>query len=144
MNVWYYRSDVLLFIGMVVGIGGVILFGFYWVVFDFIVVVIVSFFIMWVFIRLLVFCLDELLEKFLLDSVECEIEGIVLFFDGVSELYYLCMWCIGNNYVIEIYICMDGNIFLYKVYEMVIGIEYRLKEKFGEDIYVGIYVELVK
>lgn len=38
----------------------------------------VSFFIMRVSIKLLIPCLDELLEKSLPDSVEREIEGIVL------------------------------------------------------------------
>lgn len=104
----------------------------------------VSFFIMRVSIRLLVPCLDELLEKSLPDSVEREIEGIVLSFDGVSEPHHLRTRRIGNNYAIEIHIRMDGNISLHKAHETATGIEHRLKEKFGEDTHVGIHVEPVK
>ena len=126
------------------GIGGAILLGPHWAVLDPIAAVTVSFFIMRVSIRLLVPCLDELLEKSLPDSVEREIEGIVLSFDGVSEPHHLRTRRIGNNYAIEIHIRMDGNISLHKAHETATGIEHRLKEKFGEDTHVGIHVEPVK
>ena len=82
--------------------------------------------------------------KSLPDSVEREIEGIVLSFDGVSEPHHLRTRRIGNNYAIEIHIRMDGNISLHKAHETATGIEHRLKEKFGEDTHVGIHVEPVK
>ena len=136
-NAWHHRSDALSSIGTAVGIGGAILL-------DPIAAVTVSFFIMRVSIRLLVPCLDELLEKSLSDSVEREIEGIVLSFGGVSEPHHLRTRRIGNNYAIEIHIRMDGNISLHKAHETATGIEHRLKEKFGEDTHVGIHVEPVK
>lgn len=77
-NAWHHRSDALSSIGTAAGIGGAILLGPHWAVLDPIAAVTVSFFIMRVSIRLLVPCLDELLEKSLPDSVEREIEGIVL------------------------------------------------------------------
>lgn len=143
-NAWHHRSDALSSIGTAVGIGGAILLGPHWAVLDPIAAVTVSFFIMRVSIRLLVPCLDELLEKSLSDSVEREIEGIVLSFGGVSEPHHLRTRRIGNNYAIEIHIRMDGNISLHKAHETATGIEHRLKEKFGEDTHVGIHVEPVK
>ena len=143
-NAWHHRSDALSSIGTAAGIGGAILLGPHWAVLDPIAAVTVSFFIMRVSIRLLVPCLDELLEKSLPDSVEREIEGIVLSFDGVSEPHHLRTRRIGNNYAIEIHIRMDGNISLHKAHETATGIEHRLKEKFGEDTHVGIHVEPVK
>ena len=77
-NAWHHRSDALSSIGTAAGIGGAILLGPHWAVLDPIAAVTVSFFIMRVSIRLLVPCLDELLEKSLPDSVEREIEGIML------------------------------------------------------------------
>lgn len=77
-NAWHHRSDALSSIGTTVGIGGAILLGPHWAVLDPIAAVTVSFFIMRVSIKLLIPCLDELLEKSLPDSVEREIEGIVL------------------------------------------------------------------
>ena len=76
-NAWHHRSDALSSIGTTVGIGGAILLGPHWAVLDPIAAVTVSFFIMRVSIKLLIPCLDELLEKSLPDSVEREIEGIV-------------------------------------------------------------------
>ncbi len=82
-NAWHHRSDALSSIGTAAGIGGAILSRSSLGVLDPIAAVTVSFFIMRVSIRLLVPCLDELLEKSLPDSVEREIEDCVSF-DGVS------------------------------------------------------------
>ena len=61
-NAWHHRSDALSSIGTAVGIGGAILLGNHWRVLDPIAAVVVSFFIMKVAIKLLVPCVDELLE----------------------------------------------------------------------------------
>lgn len=144
MNVRYYRSDVPLLTGMVVGTGGVTPSGFYRVASDFTVVAIASPPTTWALTRSSAFRSDEPSEKLPLDSAECETEGTAPLPDGASELYYPCMWCTGNNHVTETYTCTDGNTLSYKVYEMVIGTEYRPKEKPGEDIYAGTYAELAK
>lgn len=143
-NAWHHRSDALSSIGTAVGIGGAILLGPKWTVLDPIAAVIVSFFIMRVSIKLLIPCVEELLEKSLPESVEHEIEQIVLSFDGVSEPHHLRTRRIGNNYAIEIHVRMDGNIPLYKAHETATAIERKLKEKFGEGTHVGIHVEPVK
>lgn len=143
-NAWHHRSDALSSVGTAVGIGGAILLGSRWAVLDPIAAVVVSFFIMKVAIQLLIPCVDELLEKSLPDSVEREIEQIVLSFDGVSEPHHLRTRRIGNNYAIEVHVRMDGNIPLHKAHETATEIEYKLKEKFGEDTHVGIHVEPMK
>lgn len=143
-NAWHHRSDALSSIGTAVGIGGAILLGPKWTVLDPIAAVIVSFFIMRVSIKLLIPCVEELLEKSLPENVEHEIEQIVLSFDGVSEPHHLKTRRIGNNYAIEIHVRMDGNIPLYKAHETATAIERKLKEKFGEGTHVGIHVEPVK
>lgn len=143
-NAWHHRSDALSSIGTAVGIGGAILLGPHWAVLDPIAAVAVSFFIMRVSIKLLIPCMDELLEKSLPDSVEREIEQIVLSFDGVSEPHHLRTRRIGNNYAIEVHVRMDGNIPLYKAHQAASAIERKLKEKFGEDTHVGIHVEPLK
>jgi len=143
-NVWHHRSDALSSIGTAIGIGGAILLGPNWTVLDPIAAVVVSFFIMRVSIKLLIPCVDELLEKSLPDSVEREIEQIVLSFDGVTEPHHLRTRRIGNNYAIEIHVRMDGNIPLHKAHETATAIERKLKERFGEDTHIGIHVEPIK
>lgn len=143
-NAWHHRSDALSSIGTAIGIGGAILLGPNWTVLDPIAAVVVSFFIMRVSIKLLIPCVDELLEKSLPDSVEREIEQIVLSFDGVTEPHHLRTRRIGNNYAIEIHVRMDGNIPLHKAHETATAIERKLKERFGEDTHIGIHVEPIK
>ena len=81
-NAWHHRSDALSSIGTAIGIGGAILLGDHWRVLDPVAAVVVSFFIMKVSVRLLIPCVDELLEKSLPEDVEKEIEQTVLSFPG--------------------------------------------------------------
>lgn len=143
-NAWHHRSDAFSSIGTAVGIGGAILLGPHWAVLDPIAAVIVSFFIMRVSVKLLIPCIDELLEKSLPENVEREIEQIVLSFDGVTEPHHLRTRRIGNNYAIEVHVRMNGDISLYKAHETASAIEYKLKKRFGEDTHVGIHVEPIK
>ena len=101
-NAWHHRSDALVVYrdGHRV-LGGAILLGDHWRVLDPVAAVVVSFFIMKVSVRLLIPCVDELLEKSLPEDVEKEIEQTVLSFPGVSQPHHLRTRRIGNYYAIK-------------------------------------------
>ena len=139
-NAWHHRSDAL----SSIGIGGAILLGNHWRVLDPIAAVVVSFFIMKVAVKLLIPCVDELLEKSLPADVENEIQRIILSFPGVSSPHHLRTRRIGNHYAIEVHVRMDGKITLEEAHRTATAIENTLKEQFGEGTHVGIHVEPVK
>ena len=143
-NAWHHRSDALSSIGTAIGIGGAILLGDHWRVLDPVAAVVVSFFIMKVSVRLLIPCVDELLEKSLPEDVEKEIEQTVLSFPGVSQPHHLRTRRIGNYYAIELHVRMDGKITLEEAHSTATAIENKLKEMFGKGTHVGIHVEPVK
>ena len=143
-NAWHHRSDALSSIGTAIGIGGAILLGDYWRVLDPVAAVVVSFFIMKVSVRLLIPCVDELLEKSLPEDVEKEIEQTVLSFPGVSQPHHLRTRRIGNYYAIELHVRMDGKITLEEAHSTATAIENKLKEMFGKGTHVGIHVEPTK
>lgn len=143
-NAWHHRSDALSSIGMAIGIGGAILLGDHWRVLDPVAAVVVSFFIMKVSVRLLIPCVDELLEKSLPEDVEKEIEQTVLSFPGVSQPHHLRTRRIGNYYAIELHVRMDGKITLEEAHSTATAIENKLKEMFGKGTHVGIHVEPTK
>lgn len=143
-NAWHHRSDALSSIGTAIGIGGAILLGDHWRVLDPVAVVVVSFFIMKVSVRLLIPCVDELLEKSLPEDVEKEIEQTVLSFPGVSQPHHLRTRRIGNYYAIELHVRMDGKITLEEAHSTATAIENKLKEMFGKGTHVGIHVEPTK
>ena len=143
-NAWHHRSDALSSIGTAIGIGGAILLGDHWRVLDPIAAVVVSFFIMKVSVRLLIPCVDELLEKSLPEDVEKEIEQTVLSFPGVSQPHHLRTRRIGNYYAIELHVRMDGKITLEEAHSTATAIENKLKEMFGKGTHVGIHVEPTK
>ncbi|EXZ22326.1 cation diffusion facilitator transporter family protein [Bacteroides fragilis str. S13 L11] len=143
-NAWHHRSDALSSIGTAIGIGGAILLGDHWRVLDPVAAVGVSFFIMKVSVRLLIPCVDELLEKSLPEDVEKEIEQTVLSFPGVSQPHHLRTRRIGNYYAIELHVRMDGKITLEEAHSTATAIENKLKEMFGKGTHVGIHVEPTK
>ena len=143
-NAWHHRSDALSSIGTAIGIGGAILLGDHWRVLDPVAAVVVSFFIMKVSVRLLIPCVDELLEKSLPEDVEKEIEQTVLSFPGVSQPHHLRTSRIGNYYAIELHVRMDGKITLEEAHSTATAIENKLKEMFGKGTHVGIHVEPTK
>lgn len=143
-NAWHHRSDALSSIGTAIGIGGAILLGDHWRVLDPVAAVVVSFFIMKVSVRLLIPCVDELLEKSLPEDVEKEIEQTVLSFPGVSQPHHLRTRRIGNYYAIELHVRMDGKITLEEAHSTATAIENKLNEMFGKGTHVGIHVEPTK
>ena len=143
-NAWHHRSDALSSIGTAIGIGGAILLGDHWRVLVPVAAVVVSFFIMKVSVRLLIPCVDELLEKSLPEDVEKEIEQTVLSFPGVSQPHHLRTRRIGNYYAIELHVRMDGKITLEEAHSTATAIENKLKEMFGKGTHVGIHVEPTK
>lgn len=143
-NAWHHRSDTLSSIGTALGIGGAILLGSHWRVLDPIAAVIVSFFIMKVAVRMLIPCVEELLEKSLPAEVENKIQEVILSFPGVSSPHHLRTRRIGSYYAIEVHVRMDGKIRLEVAHSTATAIENKLKELFGKNTLVNIHVEPVK
>jgi cation diffusion facilitator family transporter len=143
-NAWHHRSDAFSSIGTAIGIGGACLLSGRWTVLDPLAALVVSVFIVRVAWRLVMPSLDELLEKSLPDSVEDEIERIVLSVDGVSEPHHLRTRRIGGCVAIEMHVRMDGDTPLYVAHEKATAIERKLKERFGEKSHVGVHVEPTK
>ena len=143
-NAWHHRSDAFSSIGTAIGIGGAIVLGESWSVLDFLVAVVVSFFIMKVAVQLLKPCVDELTEKSLPDEIDKEICLITENTPGVSAIHNLRTRRIGNHYAIELHLRMDGHLTLYEAHAKASVIENKLKEKYGNETHVGIHVEPVK
>lgn len=143
-NAWHHRSDALSSIGTAVGIGGAILLGNHWLVLDPAAAVIVSFFIMRVAVKLLIPCVDELLEKSLPAAVEKEILETILSFPGVSSPHHLRTRRIGSYCAIEVHVRMDGRIPLEDAHCKATAVENGLKRRFGKSTLVNIHVEPLK
>lgn len=140
-NAWHHRSDALSSVGTAVGIGGAILLGERWRVLDPIAAVIVSLFIMRVAVRLLIPCVEELLEKSLPDEVERDIRQALLSFPEVSEPHHLRTRRIGSYCAVEMHVRMDGQITLEKAHDTATAIENKLREMLGGGTLINIHVE---
>lgn len=143
-NAWHHRSDALSSIGTAVGIGGAVLLGKGWAVLDPIAAVVVSFFIARVSIKLLVPCVDELLEKSLSPEVKSTIMEIILSHPGVSQPHHLRTRRIGSAIAIEVHVRMDGRLPLTEAHAVATAIERELKDRFGQGTFVSIHLEPVK
>lgn len=143
-NAWHHRSDALSSIGTALGIGGAILLGSHWRVLDPAAAVIVSFFIMRVAVKLLIPCVEELLEKSLPAAVEKEILETILSVPGISSPHHLRTRRIGSYCAVEVHVRMDGNISLEEAHSKATAAEMKLKELLGKGTLVNIHVEPVK
>jgi len=140
-NAWHHRSDALSSIGTAIGIGGAIFLGGKWVILDPLAALIVSFFIIKMASKLIMPCLDELLERSLPESTKKEIKEIIGDFKDVQHLHNLRTRKIGNYYAIEFHIKMDGKKTLEETHDRITEIELKLKERYGSGTYVTIHLE---
>ena len=143
-NAWHHRSDALSSVGTTVGIGGAVLLGNYWTLLDPLAAVVVSLFIARVSVKLLVPCVDELLEKSLSPEVEETIRNIILKQPGVSQPHHLRTRRIGNAVAIEVHIRMEGSLPLTEAHAASTSIEQQLKKEFGPNTFISIHVEPLK
>lgn len=143
-NAWHHRSDALSSIGTALGIGGAILLGSHWRVLDPAAAVIVSFFIMRVAVKLLIPCVEELLEKSLPAAVEKEILETILSIPGVSSPHHLRTRRIGSYCAVEVHVRMDGAISLEEAHRTATDVEMKLKQLLGKGTLVNIHVEPLK
>lgn len=143
-NAWHHRSDALSSIGTALGIGGAIALGPRWHVLDPLAAVVVSVLIMKVAAKLFLPALNELLEKSLPSEQEREILALIGNVPGVSFPHRLRTRGIGNGCAVEVHIRVDPRMSVAEAHRLTQQIEARLRERFGEPIYISIHVEPLK
>ena len=86
----------------------------------------------------------ELLEKSLPEETEREILRIVTLDPAVREPHNLRTRRIGAAIAIEIHIRVDGAMTVARSHALTVGIERRLRERFGEGTMIAVHVEPLK
>ena len=143
-NAWHHRSDALSSLGTLVGIGCANFLGDKWRIADPIAALIVAVFIFKVAFDLIRTGVGELLEKSLPEETEREILRIVTLDPAVREPHNLRTRRIGAAIAIEIHIRVDGAMTVARSHALTVGIERRLRERFGEGTMIAVHVEPLK
>ena len=143
-NAWHHRSDALSSLGTLVGIGCAYFLGDKWRIADPIAALIVAVFIFKVAFDLIRTGVGELLEKSLPEETEREILRIVTLDPAVREPHNLRTRRIGAAIDIEIHIRVDGAMTVARSHALTVGIERRLRERFGEGTMIAVHVEPLK
>ena len=143
-NAWHHRSDALSSLGTLVGIGCAYFLGDKWRIADPIAALIVAVFIFKVAFDLIRTGVGELLEKSLPEETEREILRIVTLAPAVREPHNLRTRRIGAAIAIEIHIRVDGAMTVARSHALTVGIERRLRERFGEGTMIAVHVEPLK
>ena len=143
-NAWHHRSDALSSLGTLVGIGCAYFLGDKWRIADQIAALIVAVFIFKVAFDLIRTGVGELLEKSLPEETEREILRIVTLDPAVREPHNLRTRRIGAAIAIEIHIRVDGAMTVARSHALTVGIERRLRERFGEGTMIAVHVEPLK
>ena len=140
-NAWHHRSDALSSIGAAIGIGGAILLGERWAVFDPLASIVVGAMLVKVAWDLLKISTGELTDSSLPEETEREIEDILRSFPEVSEPHNLRTRRIGNRIAIEVHVRLDGGMSLAAAHDIVTAIEHRLRDRFGQATHITIHME---
>ena len=143
-NAWHHRSDALSSLGTLVGIGCAYFLGDKWRIAAPIAALIVAVFIFKVAFDLIRTGVGELLEKSLPEETEREILRIVTLDPAVREPHNLRTRRIGAAIAIEIHIRVDGAMTVARSHALTVGIERRLRERFGEGTMIAVHVEPLK
>ncbi len=140
-NAWHHRSDAFSSIGTLVGIGGAIILGKQWRILDPLAAVVVSLFIMKVAGQISVGSIKELLEESLDENTKKNILTIVEEVNGVIEPHDLKTRRNGNRIVVDMHVRVKNDTSIVEAHELNNVIEFRLKEKFGENTLINIHTE---
>lgn len=143
-NAWHHRSDALSSLGTLVGIGCAYFLGERWRIADPIAALIVAVFIFKVAFDLIRTGLGELLEKSLPEETEREILRIVTLDPAVREPHNLRTRRIGAAIAIEVHVRVNGAMSVACSHALTVGIERRLRERFGEETMIAVHVEPLK
>ena len=140
-NAWHHRSDALSSVGTTIGIGGAILLGEKWRVLDPLAAVTVSFFIMRAAYKLVVPCVEELMEKSLPDEVEREITDALAGVLADCDPHNLRTRRIGSQKAVDVHVRMNGDMTVTESHEMTKLMEERIRDILGGDAFINIHVE---
>lgn len=143
-NASHHHSDALSSIGAAIGIGGAVSFGAKWRVLDPFAALVMSFFIMWTACKLLIPCIEELMEKSLSDDVEQSIESALLDILKDCDPHNMRTRQIGNKKALDIHVRMDGNMTVSDSHEITKIMEKRIHIILGDDAFINIHVEPCK
>ncbi len=140
-NAWHHRSDAFSSIGTLIGIGGAIILGNQWRILDPLAAVVVSFFILKVAWQIAVGSIRELLEESLDENTKKNILEIVGNVGGVLEPHDLKTRKNGNRIVVDIHVRVKNDTTIVDAHNLNNVIEFRLKEKYGENTLINIHTE---
>lgn len=140
-NAWHHRSDALSSIATMVGIGCAYFLGDKWTIMDPVSALIVGVLIFKVSYDLFVPAINELLEKSLPKDVEDEIMRLITEDPSIQMPHNLRTRRIGSHIAIEIHIRLDAQMTVAESHDITVGVENRLKEKYGNDTFVTVHVE---
>lgn len=143
-NAWHHRSDALSSLGVLAGIGCAYFLGEKWRIADPIAALVVAVFIFKVAFDLIRTGLGELLERSLPADTEEEILRIVSADPAVREPHNLRTRRIGASIAVEMHVRMDGAMTVAQSHAVTVGIERRLRDRFGEGTMIAIHVEPLK
>lgn len=143
-NAWHHRSDALSSIGTMAGICGARFLGPKWRILDPIAAIIVGALIIKVAYDLVMAGVGELMERSLPEETEREIVEIICSDDRISDPHNLRTRSIGSNIAIEIHVRVPGSMTVAESHDTTVGIERRLRDRYGSGTMVIVHVEPLK
>ncbi|MBN1150392.1 cation transporter [candidate division WOR-3 bacterium] len=140
-NAWHHRSDVFSSLGTFLGIGGAYFLGDKWVVLDPLAAIGVSIFMFKLSFVIIYKSVRELMEESLGDETKKQILDLIKKTEGVFDPHDLKTRKIGDKIAIDVHIRVPNDMTIVEAHKINDSIEFKIREKFGENTIIYIHTE---
>ncbi len=140
-NAWHHRSDAISSIGTTIGIACAIFLGVRWRILDPITSVIVSVFVMSIAFHLLSDAIRNLFWYRIPEQIEEEIERQALKEEPVRRVNGIFVRRIGPDLLVRMHISVDESMTVGEAHNHVLNIEQRVKQQYGANTNIGIFID---
>lgn len=140
-NAWHHRSDAFSSIGTLVGIGGAMILGRFWVILDPLAGIVVSFFIVRIALEISYESLREMLEVSLSSEDKKRILETALQVPGVQDPHRLRARRVGAFIAAEMHIRVHPDLTVREGHHIATDVEQKIHQIFGQNTFITIHVE---
>lgn len=140
-NAWHHRTDALSSIGSAVGIGGAMLLGGQWAVWDPLVGCVISVFIIVISVKMAIPALHELTEGSLPEEIENEVVALIESVPGVQNVHALKTRRNGPIVILDAHLVVDPMITVAEAHHITVLAENAVRAKYGQETVMSIHIE---
>ena len=140
-NAWHHRTDAISSVAAALGIAGAYYLGGQWAILDPLVGGVISIFILFIGVKMILPALQELTDSSLPDDIEQRIHSLMSSVEGVRNVHHIQTRQMGRYFVVDAHIVVDSSLTVAQAHVITDKIEALLYEEYGDENHITLHVE---